>query len=67
MRARAQREMSTTPQLPQNVPEDAGFIYDKTAVFDMAMKRNTLYVVRSVTRNTGTKVTNFNLLLAARQ
>lgn len=39
MRARAQREMSTAPQLPQNAPEVAGFLYDKTAVFDTAMKK----------------------------
>jgi hypothetical protein len=57
--------MSTAPQLPQNIPADAGFLCDKTALIDVAMKRNTLYVERGVTGSTGTNVTNFQPLRCA--
>jgi hypothetical protein len=45
--------MTIPPELPQNIPEDARFLCDKAAVFDMAMKRNTLYV-GIIRNNTGT-------------
>jgi hypothetical protein len=65
MRARVRRELSTAPQLPQNIPVDAGFLCDKAALIDVAVKRNALYVDGRVTSSTR-NVTNFNLF-AARQ